>query len=182
MGFVSALWSWQGEGLVYACWSALVPNHHAKSLSCFFAIGKETAESKFLLGWVQTLCLYETLQFCRFQTYPHCLQHQADLIVKQKLVLHVYRSVWKFEVWKEKVTKRQTEKKQFQLSSCLTSHESPQGLSPCPLSLLPTSLDSCFLSKETGNIDEYHFTSTLSFSRHECAWWLSLGARSTGHL
>lgn len=52
MGFVSALWSWQREGLVYACWSALFPNHHARSLNSFFAIRKQRLQSphSFLLA------------------------------------------------------------------------------------------------------------------------------------
>lgn len=59
MGFVSALWSWHREDLVYACWSALVLNHHARSLSYFFSTGKETLQNptSFLGGFEYPICM-----------------------------------------------------------------------------------------------------------------------------
>lgn len=65
---------------------------------------KHSSESKFLLGWLQTPRLYETLQICKFQSYPYCLQHQTGLIVKQKLVLCVYRSKFgNYKFWKRRL-------------------------------------------------------------------------------
>lgn len=166
MGFVSALWSWQWQGLVYACWSALIPNHHAKSQSCFFTIGKETFCRVQISYWAasNTQSVWDTasLRVSYLSPLPPT-PGRLNCEAKISLVCLSFVGLSSEITSLEREGSKEAKRKQFQLSSCLASHENPQGLSSCSLSLLPTSLDSCFLSKETGSIDELQFTSTLSF-------------------
>lgn len=164
MGFFSVLWSWQDEGLGPDCWSVFVPNHTARSLSCFFTIGKETLSKAQIPSQVasNTPSLWNTasLQISDLSPLPPTWDRlncdtKVTLLMSIGLNLEILRL--------EREGNKEANRKPLQLSSCLTFQGSPQGLSPFSLSLLPTSLDSCFLSKEAGNIDELHFKSTLSF-------------------